>query len=90
MKYNINGIDLEIAFIDEEDGAILVYYHRHAFMTISAKEAITRLMNQEFDLEYFADYTINSTSIKGRNQSEMTVLVWLRNPEDYVMIKLMV
>lgn len=90
MTYKLDGIELDIEFIDDEDGAILVHYYNWSDVTTTTKEAIIEMMREAFDLEYFTDYTINATSIPGRRefQNAGTVLIWLRNPEHFVMIKL--
>lgn len=90
MTYKIDGIELDIEFIDDEDGAILIHYYNLSDVTTTTKEAIIEMMQKEFNLKHLTNYTINSTSIPGGLKYRGTgkVMVWLRDPEHFVMIKL--
>jgi hypothetical protein len=88
--YEYDGIKMRISFPKGgEEGIVHVHYDWDETNS-NIKEAIKFWFQDRFSLQYFTDYNIGIFMPMGlsRRQKGNTLIIYLRNPEAYAMIKL--
>jgi hypothetical protein len=88
--YEYDGIKMRIAFPSGgEEGIVHVHYDWDETDS-TIKEAVDAWFQEQFGLEYFTDYTIGIVGPLGLSRRDHgdTLIIYLRDPEYYAMIKL--
>ena len=88
--YEYDGIKMWISFPKGGEEGILHVHYNWDETDSTIKEAIDVWFKDQFGREYFTDYTIGIVGPMGlsRRQKGNTLIIYLRNPEAYAMIKL--